>query len=484
MDLSTRELRLWDLWASNGKPERVIAAPSDIEPGTRVLPTRDARWLKDSGIYRDGKALLWDLSSLPGADARKLKRSGTWAQVGLDLHPDGTWAAALKKSDTRFTFFPLRGPLPVVMTGLPGWGLRTVEFTPDGHWLATYWGERKVRLWPLPGSGSREIRELPLADGWAKTQISVDAAGTRLFATGWGDDQLLIPLDGGETQRLEGFSENTLIVVGAFSPSGRKAAAGMFRGDEPKLRLWDLETGEARVFDLPPPATETASEEESAAPYFPVSSLAFTDESTLYTAGVTGVLQWDLERGTYERIVAVEPGQAARLWQGSNPQRMITAVADRAGGCSPLLLRELDSGRSRELTTFATCPDLPFREDQSLVFDDTLSVIAIGRFDGTLLVGRVGSEEPHLLLGHRGPITDLEISPDGQWIASTGQDSTLRLWPMPDLDKPPLHTLPHDELIAKLQSLTNLRAVEDSASPSGWSIEIGPFPGWEEVPEW
>jgi hypothetical protein len=55
---------------------------------------------------------------------------------------------------------------------------------------------------------------------------------------------------------------------------------------------------------------------------------------------------------------------------------------------------------------------------------------------------------------------------------------------MPDLSKPPLYTLPHDELIAKLYSLTNIRVVRDEAEPSGWKLEIGPFPGWAEVPEW
>ena len=69
-------------------------------------------------------------------------------------------------------------------------------------------------------------------------------------------------------------------------------------------------------------------------------------------------------------------------------------------------------------------------------------------------------------------------------MASAGEDGTLRLWPMPDLTKPPLHTLPHNELIAKLGSLTNLRAVRDPTSDTGWTIELGPFPGWETVPTW
>ena len=74
--------------------------------------------------------------------------------------------------------------------------------------------------------------------------------------------------------------------------------------------------------------------------------------------------------------------------------------------------------------------------------------------------------------------------PDLRWVASAGEDDTLRLWPMPDLSKPPLHTLPHGELLAKLHSLTNLSAVRDPASSTGWTIETGPFPGWRDVPTW
>ena len=65
-----------------------------------------------------------------------------------------------------------------------------------------------------------------------------------------------------------------------------------------------------------------------------------------------------------------------------------------------------------------------------------------------------------------------------------GEDSTLRLWPMPDLDKPPLQELPHDELVAKLKGLTNLRAVRDPKSPTGWTVDLGPFPGWKNIPTW
>ena len=55
---------------------------------------------------------------------------------------------------------------------------------------------------------------------------------------------------------------------------------------------------------------------------------------------------------------------------------------------------------------------------------------------------------------------------------------------MPDVARPPLHTLPHDELMARLDALTNLRVVADPAASTGWKLEIGPFPGWKNVPAW
>jgi hypothetical protein len=55
---------------------------------------------------------------------------------------------------------------------------------------------------------------------------------------------------------------------------------------------------------------------------------------------------------------------------------------------------------------------------------------------------------------------------------------------MPDVSEPPLHTLPHEELLKKLRSLTNLRVVPEPGSATGYTVEPGPFPGWTVAPEW
>ncbi len=129
------------------------------------------------------------------------------------------------------------------------------------------------------------------------------------------------------------------------------------------------------------------------------------------------------------------------------------------------------------LPRFGDCPEVPAVAGP---------LLASASPDGILVVraARVSAREAHLLPGKISGAWPVIISPDLKWVASDGEDKTLRLWPMPDLDQPPVHTLPHDELVAKLKSLTNLRAVRDPKAATGWSIELGPFPGWRNIPAW
>ena len=104
--------------------------------------------------------------------------------------------------------------------------------------------------------------------------------------------------------------------------------------------------------------------------------------------------------------------------------------------------------------------------------------------DGRWLATRSGSNRQVLLVSReRDPPRALPRQPDGRWIA-TADDESVRLWPMPDMSTPPLYTVPHDQLLAKLDALTNLRLVRDPSSSTGWSLEVGPFPGWETAPTW
>jgi WD40 repeat protein len=147
-----------------------------------------------------------------------------------------------------------------------------------------------------------------------------------------------------------------------------------------------------------------------------------------------------------------------------------------AKSCRQVQTRDLVSGRTGAFGPPGVCVN-------AWAAAGAGDIVAVPGPDG-VLVGRLSSDTFHLLVGHEGDVDRVAVSPDGRWVATSGVDNTLRLWPMPDLSKPPLHTLPHDELLAKLKSLTNLRVVRAPESPAGWKIEVGPFPGWKDVPTW
>jgi WD40 repeat protein len=204
-------------------------------------------------------------------------------------------------------------------------------------------------------------------------------------------------------------------------------------------------------------------------------------EATLYSGGDGGIRRWNLDDGTQELVHAARPGYWLNMRLDSEGRTALVRqwAPGRAGECNAAELVDLRAGTARSLPEFGQCLG-----DEGLALHPSGTVAATGDRDGVVRVGRLGAGEPHLLFGHEGTVSNVAISPDLKWVASAGEDNTLRLWPMPDLDAPPLHTLPHEELVAKLRSLTNLRAVRDPESPNAWTIELDPFPGWKDVPVW
>jgi WD40 repeat protein len=148
------------------------------------------------------------------------------------------------------------------------------------------------------------------------------------------------------------------------------------------------------------------------------------------------------------------------------------AMQERMGRAS---FHDLRAGTSRELSSHGG-------RVTAVALDSKGEVAVTGDFDGIVRAGPATGEEPHLLFGHRLEISSVAVSRDGKWIASASQDGTIRLWPMPE--GPAFHTLPYAEILARLRSFTNLRAVQDAASTDGYRLEAGPFPGWKTLPEW
>ena len=262
------------------------------------------------------------------------------------------------------------------------------------------------------------------------------------------------------------------------------AAAPYYGPGEKTLQVWDLETGRVRRFALPRGQRTAQGKSQGATGYEQgIESMTFAGESLLYTAGDGGLRRWDLARGSNELVAAAPPGYSMGGAFSTEPSRR-AHVGGANGSSRPLssiMVHDLTTGTARELTQFEACGTL---REGAAALDPSGTVAATAGLDGIVRVGRVSGGEPALLVGHTGTVTHIAISPDLRWVATSGEDNTLRLWPMPDPSKPPLHALPHDELLAKLKSLTNLRVTRDESAPNGWKVEVGPFPGWKNVPTW
>jgi WD40 repeat protein len=460
------ELVLWTTAEGTSVEGRRLGRPETAT--TRLRPDPSGRWAVDADeAIREGKASLWDLQGLARARPIELRRSGSWYFSFSDFHPAGTWVVATTNDLREVSFWPLQDPSPQVVDGYETVYFRPVVFTPDGRSLLTHWGQDRVRLWPLPGTGDRDVVDLKHPRAGVRLGLAVDPTGENLLSTGYGDKIFLVSLTGAEPRRLEGFGSDT-VQDGTFSPSGRLvAAASTLTERRATLRVWDLSSGESRVFDQP---------QDPEAEFF-IDSIAFVDETTLYTGGTYGLLRWGLETGTSERILEAPPGGSLHLCMASDRRTSLVSELGPAEDLVGAALYDLKTGDVRRL-------DIPEGRGWALALSPDGTTWATGEKHGSIWIGRTDGGEAHLVAGHEGPVDSVAISPDNRWIASSGEDKTLRLWPMPDLSKPPLHTLPHDQLIAKLQSLTNIRVVRDDESSTGWKVEVGPFPGWETVPEW
>ena len=408
---------------------------------------------------------LWSLEAPAGAKPLVLHRGSSAYSHIPEFSPDGNWLATNDRSG--LAMWPLVRSYPAVID-IPFKAFTYgVAFGPEGRFLATSTGS-EVRVWPLEGPVP-PAGHIVFEAGRALADVAVSPEGD-LFAaaTGAGGSQVWIGRDGEEPRALAGSEDLSLgtFLVG-FSPDGRFIAAldGGYDPASKALHVWEV-AADKKI------ATLRLDGERFTKPW------AFSSDGRLITGSTKGVVAWDVETGEHELLVEI---RVRRGFASGDGRRLL--VTERKGDgearhpvVSPTFF-DLDTGEVTVLSTHGL-------HVQAMSMDEEGKIAVTGDSSGIIRVGPVSGEEPHLLLGHDTSILCLAIDPLGRWIASGGQDGTLRLWPMPDLSKPPLHTLPREELIEKLKTLTNLRVIHDEGSPTGWTLTHDPFPGWAEVPTW
>lgn len=227
-----------------------------------------------------------------------------------------------------------------------------------------------------------------------------------------------VPLAGGPFRKLLDFSHRRLAVASHYGDPR----------EDMLLYVLDLERGTVETS----PLREPGGRDPWAAG---VRVLRFESDGSVLAAGEGGVRRWRPGR-PLERILG-GPGVYA-VFDGSRDGRTLAVLEGRFHlGPSTLseariTLLDLATGARRSIATHGNTLL------RMIATDSQGRVIVTGDAQGTVRVGLASGEPPHLLLGHERPVRALAVSPDGRWVVSAA-GSDIRLWPMPNLSRPPFH---------------------------------------------
>lgn len=419
----------------------------------------------------DGERILVDNSDSPPRllilDARTGRHVETLRTLSNEL---GRLLALCWTADGIRVACQLYGGRPAVME-YPRATVRELEatdkawtdyaaFSANGERVAMVDDQGAVRVWNA-ATGRMFARARPLTGSvqgpGVRKAVAMSADG-RCVAWSVGDTRIHLYDVAARKLRPPLMGHLEPVAELAFSPDGTRLASGAVM-DEPVIRVWDVERGEA-VLELPALGSPSSPREFGApCPRFgfigPGARLAWLDGDALRTRDLATGAATSLPVGEVHpyvplsasregTCVVAREGYALRTWNLDtgelDPARAshfqpVRTVAVSPDGALAATSDDLGSVRIWDLAWGQDLGELPLTSAQSCVrFSPNGRWLAVGTAEGQIhLWSRGEGRVLHSFPAHAARLKDLVFSPDGGWLTSCAdQGGDIAVWAVPN----------------------------------------------------